>query len=901
MAGAGLVRFDAEGRRVWASPSLADALDAAAASPSDEAPGAAGTLGRLLARGVLVDAEERGVAALVRDLIGGTAVRLRGGDGAWLVVALAGDGEGGSVLCVARQAAAAAADAGPVPERPAGARSPQEKHAVLETVFDTMSDAVCAFDRDLRLTVWNRPYAELFGFPPDLLRAGTPGEELVRFMLARGDGGPVDDVEAEVAARLAAMRRDDGFDYSVRREDGRVVDARHRPLPGGGFLRRFTDVTDRARTEEAQRAILEAIAFPLVVTRLDDGVLVLGNQPAADFFGVDLIASTGTARAADVYVDLADRARLLERLRAGNGAVDAFETRMHAAGGREAWVLLSVRVFRYRGEDSILTCINDISERKRAEQDLEAQWSQSRAVLDGLGQGVLAFDREHRLIAWNRRALDLVGIETGFPRFRQPLEEIVRHVAERGGYGAGPLDEVVAGRLTLIAGPLPRRGERRRPDGLVLETLTQALPDGGFVTTYTDVTARKAAERELADSRELFELAIRAAREGISQWNVATGEIWFSPQWWALLGYGEDEAENTLERWSALIVPEDRAASLRVAADFAAGRIDDCQLVQRFRHKLGHTVYLYTRAVKVTDDSGRAVRLIGSHTDITERIRAEDAVRTAKEQAEQALRDLKEAQAHLIQSEKMAALGSLVAGVAHEINTPVGIALTGASLLAERTAAIRHTVEAGQLRRADFTDYLDTAAEVSQLMLMNIDRAAQLIQSFKQMAVDQASEERRVFDLRDYIHEVLRSLGVRLRRAAHTVEVDCPDDLLVDSFPGALSQVLTNFVMNSIAHGYAPGSSGRLRIAVRCPTPDEVELVYADDGRGIPAELHARVFEPFFTTSRSAGGSGLGLNIVYNIVTRTLKGRIVLASAPGHGTTFTLRFPRVVAGEGFAA
>ncbi|MDQ2102462.1 ATP-binding protein [Azospirillum isscasi] len=478
-------------------------------------------------------------------------------------------------------------------------------------------------------------------------------------------------------------------------------------------------------------------------------------------------------------------------------------------------------------------------------------------------------------------------MEPEFLRYHTPYAAIAGRVAGGAAFGPGE---------PLPARPAPADGVREctRPDGQVVECLSRPLPDGGFVVTYTDVTERRSAERELTASRELFELAIRAAREGISQWDLRTGELWFSPHWWGLLGYGEDEMVNTVERWTELILPEDREPSMRMAADLVAGTMNECQLVQRFRHKRGHVVHMLTRAIRVVGPDGELFRLVGSHTDVSERVHAEERVHAAREEAERTLRDLKEAQAHLIQSEKMAALGSLVAGVAHEINTPIGIALTGASLMAERTRGIRRDFEAGTLRRPDFADFLDTAGEAAQLMLLNIDRAAQLIQSFKQIAVDQASEERRVFDLRDYIDEVLRSLGVRIKRATHGVTVDCPENLIIDGYPGALSQVLTNLVMNSITHGYAPGQHGTLRVTVRAVGADEVELVYADDGRGIPPELHGKVFEPFFTTSRGAGGSGLGLNIVYNIATRKLKGRIALDSAPGRGTAFTLRFPRVV-------
>lgn len=916
MAGAGTARFDPDGRLRWVNARFRASFGAPLGGSLAQ------TLDALLAAGSLGDPQERNGAALADALGEGEHLRLLGPQGRTVVLVLSedeGDGQILTVIAPLRTLDAAPAVGGLVAERDAHAweasdsavllrqrtvtleeriaeraRELAHKQALLATAIESMTDAICGFDADLRLAVWNRRYADMFRLPESLLRAGTPFVDLARYVAGRGDDGP-GEVEALVTSRVNGASRRDPFAYRYQRTDGSILDVRHSPLPGGGFVRSFTDLTDRARADEAQRQILQAISFPLLVTRPDDGLLLIANEPASELFGVALDGGGGTM--IDLFVDPADHRRLLAELDAGGGRVDAFETRLTSAKGHDVWVLLSMRRFRFQGADGLLSCVNDITERKAMEQDLEAQWERSRAVLEGLSQGVMAFDRDLRLMAWNQRVLDLLDIEGGYCYFRQPLVEITRYVAERGGYGPGDVEQIIKDRLAYVLGPLPRRNERVRPDGLVMETLTQALPDGAFVTTYTDITDRKRAERELADSRELFELAIRAARDGISQWDVVNGTIWFSPQWWSLLGYGEDEMVNTIDRWSELILPEDRAASNRMAFDFVNGIVDECQIVQRYRHRQGHVVYLYTRAIKVCDAKGRTVKLVGSHTDITERIRADEAVRAAKEQAEAALRDLKDAQAHLIQSEKMAALGSMVAGVAHEVNTPVGNALTGASMLAERTKTIREAFDNGSLRKPDFAEYIETAQEATQLLLLNINRAAELIQSFKQMAVDQASGERRAFALRDYIQEVLRSLGVRLRRAAHTVTVDCPEELVMDGYPGAVSQVITNFVMNSIIHAYSPGQKGKLSIAVSAVGDDEIELRYADDGKGIAPELHQKVFEPFFTTNRGSGGSGLGLNIVYNIVTRTLKGRIALDSAPGQGAAFVLRFPRVVPDE----
>ncbi len=279
---------------------------------------------------------------------------------------------------------------------------------------------------------------------------------------------------------------------------------------------------------------------------------------------------------------------------------------------------------------------------------------------------------------------------------------------------------------------------------------------------------------------------------------------------------------------------------------------------------------------------------------ISERKRMEEELLGAKNRAETALADLQQAQQSLIQAEKMASLGGLVAGVAHEINTPVGIGLTGASTLASETAKLRKLYGEQAMTEDDFLDYLGTAAETARLLLANMNRAAELIQSFKQVAVDQTSAERRRFDLKTYIEEILNSLNPSIRKHRLAVEVFCPDGIEMNSYPGVLSQVLTNLVMNSLVHAYDDThQAGTLTITVK-DLGDDVVLSFADDGKGIPAENLPRIFDPFFTTRRSNGGSGLGLHIVFNVVTSSLNGQVDVASEPGKGTTFNLRFPKSV-------
>ncbi len=270
--------------------------------------------------------------------------------------------------------------------------------------------------------------------------------------------------------------------------------------------------------------------------------------------------------------------------------------------------------------------------------------------------------------------------------------------------------------------------------------------------------------------------------------------------------------------------------------------------------------------------------------------RANHELARRKAEAEEALARLQDTQESLFQAEKLASLGGLVAGVSHEINTPVGIILSCASHLADATVHLRSLFEADDIGVEDFERYLGTAAEASRLILSNSERAANLIRSFKQVAVDRTSAERRRFDLRATLDETLVSLVVPLRQAGHALEFDCPPGIIVDGYPGALSQIVTNLVMNALTHGYDAGQTGRLTLAARL-MGDFLRLDFADDGKGIPAGQRTRIFDPFFTTRRGQGGTGLGLHIVYNLVTAALDGTITVDTEPGQGTRFIIVFP----------
>ncbi|MGC1307086.1 MAG: hybrid sensor histidine kinase/response regulator [Phormidesmis sp.] len=280
--------------------------------------------------------------------------------------------------------------------------------------------------------------------------------------------------------------------------------------------------------------------------------------------------------------------------------------------------------------------------------------------------------------------------------------------------------------------------------------------------------------------------------------------------------------------------------------------------------------------------------------ELLARIGNQVQLRSLQKQLIEHLETLKNTQSELIRAAKMAALGNLVAGVAHEINTPVGTAITSASTLENATAAIAANLRLGELKRSSFEDYLAVAAECSQLILNNLQRAGELVQSFKQVAVDQTSLKRRTFCLKPYLQEVITNLMPVIKQTPHRITLQGSDRITLHSYPGALSQIVTNFIINSLTHAYPDSGnqtqSGQLRIDIY-PQPGQVVLKYSDDGCGISSANQNRIFEPFFTTARSLGGSGLGLHLIYNLVTQTLQGGIRVDSELGQGTTFTLTLP----------
>jgi len=393
----------------------------------------------------------------------------------------------------------------------------------------------------------------------------------------------------------------------------------------------------------------------------------------------------------------------------------------------------------------------------------------------------------------------------------------------------------------------------------------------------------------------MLQMAVEQSIDGIAVFNLS-GNIEFVNNAWAKMhGYTLTSLLDktisffhTQEQMNEEIIPLVRRLETE--------GFHTCEVGHKRKNETTFPTMMAVNLLK--DEQNSPTHLVGIARDISIQKQNEEELRMARDDAEassqalqESLEKLQRTQKQLIQSEKMASLGGLVAGVAHEINTPLGISVTASSFLERKTKEIKELFDLNRLKRSDFKKYIEIGMESASSILANLNRAAELIQSFKQVAVDQTIEEKRVFSLKHYIDEVFISLRPRYKRTQHQISVNCPDKIELNSYPGVFMQVLTNLVMNSLLHGFDSIEKGKISIDITDNTKT-VTIVYRDNGKGMSEEQLAKIYDPFFTTRRGQGGTGLGMHIVYNLVTQSLSGEIKCQSKQGEYTIFTINIPK---------
>ena len=268
----------------------------------------------------------------------------------------------------------------------------------------------------------------------------------------------------------------------------------------------------------------------------------------------------------------------------------------------------------------------------------------------------------------------------------------------------------------------------------------------------------------------------------------------------------------------------------------------------------------------------------------------EDELRKRNTELATSMETIQMAKDQLVESERMASLGGLVAGIAHDVNTPLGVSVTATSFLQDRVQKLQTAYDDKTLTGSTMSSFLSEAQQTISLLTNNLNRASDLISSFKQVAVDQTSEAVREINVSDYLTEVVQSLAPNFKKTQHTIDIHCPDDLSIQCAPGVLAQILTNMIMNSLIHGFEDKLKGAIRLEISKQNGNLI-IDYSDDGRGLDEGTLARHFDAFFTTRRGKGGSGLGTHIMYNLVTQTLGGSIEAFSQPNEGLQYKITVP----------
>jgi len=411
------------------------------------------------------------------------------------------------------------------------------------------------------------------------------------------------------------------------------------------------------------------------------------------------------------------------------------------------------------------------------------------------------------------------------------------------------------------------------------------------------ILERKNIEIEIMKNEQRLSTILSTANEGF--WELTNNRVCMdvNPEMCNILGRNQDEiiGHKVIEFTdpkNAEILREQ--LELRKRGEKSSYEID-------FIKADGSSVTCLVNATPVFDYHGKRVGSFAMITDITERKQAEVQIKKMNEELEQRVKErteelekslkvLKETQEQMVQMEKMVSLGQLVAGVAHEINTPVGIAVTASTHMLEKTTMIIDKLKNNQLKKTDLDKFLNTIEESGNMIFTNLRRASELIKSFKQVAVDQSTEGKRLFDLSEYLNEIMVSLKPKLKKTKHEINIKCPS-IKLKSYPSVFYQIISNLVMNSIIHGFEDENiEGKIDIEVE-KSDNNLRIIYKDNGKGIDESDLNKIFDPFFTTKRGQGGSGLGLHIVYNLVTNKLKGTIKCENRIENGVIFIITFP----------
>jgi PAS domain S-box-containing protein len=596
------------------------------------------------------------------------------------------------------------------------------------------------------------------------------------------------------------------------------------------------------------------------------------------------------------------------------------------AGGVQRWISVSGdpsfdaqgRFTGYRGTG------RDVTELHEARERLGAAQAQLDSLLDAPVQtAVIALDLQGRVVLFNRGAELMLGWRAEEMMGKPPLrlhrrdetEARCAELARALGRPINLLDFFAHHARHPLASPLIWTYRHKDGRELTVSQSPSVLRDAqgsvvGYLGMAVDISAQQAAQRLLTEARDRLQAVLDGAQEVGIVVSDPHGRIdIFNRGAERLFGYALHEVlgrstlmlqdRQELDR-RRLALSEERGQPMRLR-DVTRSLMTHATSWSLVR-KGGERFPALLRLSELKDREGQLQGHLSVVLDISLQVQAQAALEQLNRELEQrvqargaeltrTLSTLSQAQEELLRSERLAALGALVAGVAHELNTPLGTCMTAASSLHDRTRELQAMLQGAQLRRSALEGYAQDTAAMADLLLRALRNATELVAHFKQLSVDQTSDQRRPFRMATVVDDVLSVMRPQLKHSPLRIRTDIELDVPLDGYPGELGRLLTNLIQNAQLHAFAPEQVGLLHIEARPLDDSHFLLVVSDDGQGMSAEVRRRAFDPFFTTKLGQGGSGLGLNIVFNIATGVLGGEVSLHSEPGQGTRFEFRLP----------
>lgn len=449
-------------------------------------------------------------------------------------------------------------------------------------------------------------------------------------------------------------------------------------------------------------------------------------------------------------------------------------------------------------------------------------------------------------------------------------DEII-HAIEKALQGENVHEEYVVGDMYVESFMVPHHNSK----GEII----------GVIGVSIDITERRQAELELERTQKFSEAVLASVPGMLYVYNSEGQLVFWNASHKALTGFSDEELKSMrLYDW----YPDD-PESMKAVTDGLARMAETGfgEAEANLHTKSGAKLPMYFTACPFIENGKQY--FVGIGVDISSRKRAEAELlelnRTLEDKVEQRTQKLKEMQAYLVESEKMAALGTLVAGVAHEVNTPIGVSVTAASHLTDIAQELLELYRKNDRDEELVETLLSDVEKASRIIVKNLNQAGHLIQSFKQLSADQSLEPQREFELGKYLDEILISISPTYKRSNVRIVTRYSEKLVINGWPGAFTQIVTNLVMNSMQHAFLPGEEGQIDIELSAKGSGFL-IIFRDNGHGMQKQVLEKIFDPFFTTKRSSGGTGLGLSIVYTIVTQRYRGSIYCESEPEKGTTF---------------